>query len=81
MHIEITCHLRPKSVRDGDTWMNKDVILSVEWGTREFLHITMAERTGPLAKAKQVANSFPLMAGPSTCSGSQRYTRTRKLQK
>ncbi len=39
--------------------MKSDVILSVECGTSEFLHKTMALTRGPMAKLKQVVNNSP----------------------
>ena len=61
--------------------MKRDVILSAECGTSEFLHKTMALTRGPMAKLKQVVNNSPRMFSLMMKGGIQMYRRVRKLVK
>jgi len=74
----VTYHLIPHSASAGETWMKSEVILSVECGTTELVHSTIALMRGPFEKLKMVEKRSPRMVSPS---GIHKYTRMRKLVK
>ena len=52
-----TYHRSPHVVKHGDKWRKREVILSTEWGTKEFLHMTMAHSNGPWLSAYSMGNT------------------------
>lgn len=55
----IAHHLIPQRAMTGEMCMKSEVILSVEWGTREFLHSNIPLRRGPNEKLKIPTNNAP----------------------